>query len=547
MNHLSPAAPRVLPLVGLFLLGTALFAVAYGQAPLYYSNQNQYFLHGLAHAGLGSLNEDWLANTADPTPLFSALVAVTGRWLHPWAFHVYQALLLGVYGAALVGLFLWIVGEDAKPQAGRWLVFVVLVVAIHSALARWLSYRLFQQDYPWYLQSGVAGQYLLGGMLQPSVFGVLLLLAIALFVWDRIFLAAACAVLGATIHSTYLLPAALLTAGFLTALVSEGQYRRALVLAALSLALVLPVTVYVLLTFRPASPETFAESQGILVHLRIPHHCLPRLWFDPVAGLQIAWMVLSLALVWGTRLFPVLTVPFVLATLLTLAQVATDSDTLALLFPWRISAVLMPVATTVILSRLVSLRFLPLGGAVASLASAVVLVALAAAGLWIVIDRQAFRSNDEELAMMDFVRDHSGPGEVYLLPVRVPDLAKASYGSLSSDFKPPAAKRQDVRIIPVDLQRFRLHTGAPIFVDFKSIPYKDVDVIEWRDRLHQAENVLRQLREGERSAALAELRRHGMTHLVVPADLPLEGPGFERLYADSSYQVYRLGALPRGG
>ena len=34
-------------------------------------------------------------------------------------------------------------------------------------------------------------------------------------------------------------------------------------------------------------------------------------------------------------------------------------------------------------------------------------------------------------------------------------------------------------MIPVGLQRFRLHTGAPIFVDVKSIPYKDVDVIEW--------------------------------------------------------------------
>src|SRR5205823_14298714 len=42
------------------------FAAAYGQAPLYYSNQNQYFLHGLAAAGEGYLSEDWLARTLDP-------------------------------------------------------------------------------------------------------------------------------------------------------------------------------------------------------------------------------------------------------------------------------------------------------------------------------------------------------------------------------------------------------------------------------------------------------------------------------------------------
>src|SRR6476619_137087 len=95
---------------GLFLLGTAIFATAYCQAPLYYSNQNQYFLHGLAAAGEGQLQADWLANPADPTPIFSALVAATARWLHPWAFHIYHALLQGIYAAGLVGVFVAVVG-----------------------------------------------------------------------------------------------------------------------------------------------------------------------------------------------------------------------------------------------------------------------------------------------------------------------------------------------------------------------------------------------------------------------------------------------------
>src|SRR4051812_47995736 len=81
----------------LFLFG---FSVAYCQAPLYYSNQNQYFVHGLAQAGRGFLADDWLATTADPTPVFSALVAFTVRYLHPWLFHVYYALILGVYAAS---------------------------------------------------------------------------------------------------------------------------------------------------------------------------------------------------------------------------------------------------------------------------------------------------------------------------------------------------------------------------------------------------------------------------------------------------------------
>src|SRR5205085_88180 len=49
LMHLPNVFPRR---VALFLLGTVLFALVYCQAPLFYSNQNQYFLHGLAQAGL---------------------------------------------------------------------------------------------------------------------------------------------------------------------------------------------------------------------------------------------------------------------------------------------------------------------------------------------------------------------------------------------------------------------------------------------------------------------------------------------------------------
>ena len=84
---------------------------------------------------------------------------------------------------------------------------------------------------------------------------------------------------------------------------------------------------------------------------------------------------------------------------------------------------------------------------------------------------------------MEFVRLNKEPGDVYFLPVKLPDRSKKPRGfvhSLSADFKPMPARKQDSRLIASDLQQFRLHTGAPIYVDFKAIPYKDVEVIEWR-------------------------------------------------------------------
>ena len=122
-------------------------------------------------AGHGLLREDWLANTEDPTPVFTALVTFTARSLHSWAFHAYHALLQGVYAAAMLGLFWFLAGEQARR---RWPVFIALFLLVHSAAARWLAYRLLGLDYPWYLQTGVAAQYVLGPMLQPSAFGVLL-------------------------------------------------------------------------------------------------------------------------------------------------------------------------------------------------------------------------------------------------------------------------------------------------------------------------------------------------------------------------------------
>src|SRR5262249_54405683 len=158
--------------------------------------------------------------------------------------------------------------------------------------------------------------------------------SIVLFVRGKPFWAIACACLGATVHSTYLLPAALLTLAYMTALLREGRPRRALALGGVALVLVVPVVAYVLLAFRPTDADTFAEAQHILARFRIPHHALAHLWCDAIAVAQIAWVVLALCLIPGgfsrscpltpgARLFHVLAVVFILSAALTLLQIAT--------------------------------------------------------------------------------------------------------------------------------------------------------------------------------------------------------------------------------
>ncbi|MGH2605311.1 MAG: hypothetical protein ACRDG5_01845, partial [Anaerolineales bacterium] len=204
-RRLWPAAWRF---AGLSLL----VAVIYAQSPLYTSNQHQYFLHGLARAGVGLLREDWLAGTRDPTPVFSLLVEATVRLLGPTAFYFEYALILGLY---VISLRTIVSAAGILPGGGRTrAAFAVAVIALHSAALRFVLRRALGPDWEFALEGGVAGQRLLGAVFQPSVFGVFLLSSVAAFLRRRTLLAAACAAIAASFHPTYLLPAAVLVLAY---------------------------------------------------------------------------------------------------------------------------------------------------------------------------------------------------------------------------------------------------------------------------------------------------------------------------------------------
>ncbi|OAI47764.1 hypothetical protein AYO44_08985 [Planctomycetaceae bacterium SCGC AG-212-F19] len=516
-----------------------LFGVAYTQAPLYYSNQNQYFLHGLAQGGRGFLADDWLANTPDPTPVFSFVVALTCRFLNETFFYVYYLGILGIYAGSLLGLFDLL--YPGRPISVR-LTFAVGLVLLHSGLLRLLSGRLFDVDYPWYFQAGVAGQYLLGPVLQPSTFGVLLLLSVALFVADRPSAAAISAALAAVGHSTYLPSAGILVFAYLCVLIYERRGDEAFRAGALAALLVAPVITYNVAYFAPTSAATFAEAQTILVHFRIPHHCLVSRWLDGIAAAQIAWVLLGIYLVRGSRLFPIMLICALAAVVLSVVQVATGNGGLALLFPWRPSVFLVPIATAIILGRVVVALAGPLerleGRAPAAVAGLLLatLVGLAASGLLINWWGLGYQMSSDESGVMAYVEGHKAKGDLYLLPVDLP-LSPARPGASMSDFKALGQRKRGRGLIPIELQGFRLKTGAPIFVDFKAIPYRDVDVLEWHRRLQANLRVY----ESAAGDALPELRAaYPVTHVLVPAAHPLRLSGASVPYEDQYYRLYRL-------
>ncbi len=313
--------PRLLGPVGWALAGLA-FALAYTQAPLFTGNQNSKFLIGLARAGYGSLSRDWLANTTDPFPLFTALVRWTAAAFPPEAFYVYSVIFIGVYAYALVGI------GAALSRIGRsraaLFVYFVLLAFLHSRLLGRLSLEAVGWNAPRLLHYGVADQYILGRVFQPCVFGVLLPLSVLLFLRGRHRVAALLLGAAAAMHPAYAFGVVCLTLAYAVVLRREGRGVGSIVaMALLALLPVAPVLLRDYVVLRPASPELWKAGMEILLRERIPHHASPGGWFGVGAAIQIVLMLGAIVAVRRTRLFLVLLVPFAAGVLLTVCASAS--------------------------------------------------------------------------------------------------------------------------------------------------------------------------------------------------------------------------------
>jgi hypothetical protein len=85
---------------------------------------------------------------------------------------------------------------------------------------------------------------------------------------------------------------------------------------------------------------------------------------------------------------------------------------------------------------------------------------------------------------------------------------------------------------------FRLAAGAPIFIDFKAIPYQAEEVLEWYRRVELAD---RFYKSGD-CEILQEIQQIApVTHLVAEINQPKIGcPGLEPVYLDGSYRLLRI-------
>ena len=496
------------------LLLTVIFSLCYTLRPLYTDNQTTKFLHGLARARRGYLQDDWLANTIDPLPVFSGLVQVTAA-LSEYIFYGYTLICFGVYIYCLVAIAarVWPIHDPLKYWA-----YLALLLLPHT-----LQFEIFGEPIFQFFHFGLADQYALGHYFQPSMLGgVLILWAILQAMQGRSRRSVIALIIAATVHPAYLPSSTLLVLAIMLVVYRDRHWKQALGLGVLGAAGMLPVTLYMTQTFAPTNPDLWARSQEILVTIRIPHHSLPDIWLRPTALLQLALMGYGLYLARRSPLVWLMAVPMGAAAGLTGVQILLGNNTLAFTAPWRVSAFLVPIALSLACAQIVTAVFTRYSDWIKPrqpqlmqwCVSAIALLALGGTVHQAVI----FLDHDDARPMMNFVRDHRQPGQTYLIPMQID-----RYWHLD------------------ELWNVRLYTGVPIYINFKSHPYKDVEVLEWYRRVELADRFYQSPRR-QKCAILDDIRsQDSITNVVLPnGKTDLACDRMTKIHADDRFAVYEF-------
>lgn len=499
--------------LSVFLL-SVVFAISHTQSPLYTSNQNTYLLHGLANGNLGFLSYDWMANTTDPFPIFSLLVSLTYSNASTFLFYIYYAIILAIFIFSIMGIAS-VAWERNRSNLECFTSYVV-ITSICSAAFAYLSYKLIGINLSNIVLNGVAGQYILGPVFQPSTFGVFLLLSVYTFLKDKPFLAVVFLGVAANLHATYLLSAATLTLSYMTIIIlEENKYRKALLVGLLSLIIVAPVVIYSFFSFASTSTDTLSQAQSILVDYRIPHHANISVWFGADTLIKFAIIILALLMLRRSRIWLIILIPILISIALTLIQILTESHFLALLFPWRISTFLIPLS----------------------------FFSLASGAIYYIFQRYAQIINNHRkainllLTIVLFCIFSFGVLKLFLINK---NHNEAEFTPMMA-FVTETMVKDDIYLIPLELEQFRLQTGSRILVDKKTHPYKDVEVIGWYDRILLANRFYTVSTESQCDVLNEISYRYGVTHVVISNEKNILNCDFLHIiFNDGIYSVYKI-------
>jgi hypothetical protein len=294
---------------------------------------------------------------------------------------------------------------------------------------------------------------------EPAAFSMLIFTALALVPYKRW---RWCAVLLGTaglFHASFLIHSGALAVMIALYLWLKGERKVSLWTAGIYAAFVLPLVIYILTQM--TDPQTTAANL-ILATERVPHHTQPGYWWDATDWWHLGIiLVAAFLLLWKDR--GLLRWAFIITTAYVLLGVGlvawTDNASLAILMPWRASGYLYNTAQMVVLTAGLFLLFSlmkkwPQAAALILTAIPLGLVAWGVAGngiYTVLASEYEDTTTQEAYPFMQMIAAQTPEDAVLLAPLNEGD--------------------------------YRLGAERAIYVDWKSHPYRGMEVLEWWSRI----------------------------------------------------------------
>lgn len=465
-------------MTGLAVWAVLLIGVFFSTQPtsgLYIDNQSTYFIQGLRLSGKHPyLESDWFAQTKPLHIAFTYLIAWLARWeILPGAIAVIDVLFRLVFLASaglLVNALLDLI-EPKMPGGPLRRAGLALSVITFYVLSLWPVFQL--SDF--FERIGVSSlalaiekfgfYYSLGGFAafryytEPASFSVLIFTALALMPYRRWRWSAALLGIAGLMHASYLIHSGALAGVMVLYLWVKGQRDEAFRVTGIYAAFVLPLVVYIATQLTDSQT---AAANLILALERVPHHTQPTRWWEGTDTVHTAVIVASAALLWwkdrGLTRWAILATTLYVGIGIGLV-LWTENPSLAILMPWRASGYLYAVSQLVMLTAglVIIVKVLsrwPL------FADSILLILPVALLIWSAMENGVFSVLAEEYEntatqaaypFMERIRQETPADAVLLIPLRDGD--------------------------------YRLGAQRPIFVDWKSHPYKGSEVLDWWRRV----------------------------------------------------------------
>ncbi len=458
-------------------------------------NQFQYILRAI-NPSTAQLQNDWYLTTSDANYIFTNFSKII--YLN---FNIHGIVLAGIILNGLGFLYLTKIGLLFLNHENKSLPFL-----LSSVLALTLSNFTLEIDW------GLAGMGVFSPSLQPSSFGIFLIVAIyylikhcrdlngisknhSSFRLFNIYL-----LIAATFHPSLIISGIILYFSFLLSIIKKRKLNSFHLYTSFSALVIISLfnLRFIWATLRSQGLE-FQEAQYFLALERIPYHAVPTYFMGLENTLRVIIMIMFVALFSNSYRTAVETLFFQFLTIVTLiillSQYFAFNPAISLSLPWRITGLLYPLAVVYILVDFFNFIREKNFEKIKTSFYLLILVLLAISNtrftvlLLLIVFFQLFKKAIVSIVILTSIMIIS------LLVGFQNQLQVNSAWNQSKDIFISSKDITEVRnwgagIVPEEFSNLRSEYRFSLYVDYKSVPFFPDDLVEWVKRVNKARDLL---------------------------------------------------------